>query len=172
MPSYSSISGFNAVFGQFTREVETQLGRDATLAQAKAAQKIAEREARRDVGADLEFSGWDGSKLDTQIKEIKGGHLLAPTRFSAGPWTVAQKGRHADGGVGRFQGPGLNMRTGRTSRSKKTGAIVVRRRSAGVRWNGMTRGKNTASRARLAMEKELPKVAEEAVVKVTRKHFG
>jgi len=135
---------------------------------AKAAQKIATRAASADLGGDPKFSGW-APTLDTQIKGIRNGAILMPTRSSAGPWTVAEFGRNQGGSSG-FQGPGINRKSGQTSRTKSGGLRKVRSFKA-KRWNGYTRGKSTASTAEAIMERELPKIAEKAALKVTRKHF-
>jgi hypothetical protein len=170
MPSFKSFAAFGAEVEKLRKELEGAEKRRITRDMAEQAQKIAERAASGDLGGDPKFSRWK-PELDTQIKPTRGnGHLLAPTKTGAGPWTVAQFGRHADGGVGRFQGPSLNMRTGRTTRTK-TGALTNRTRTTGVRWNGVTKGKGTADKAIAAMERELPKLAENGVRRVLRKHF-
>jgi hypothetical protein len=128
--------------------------------------------AASDLGGDPKFSGWK-PRLGTQIKlKPDGRAFLIPTKRSAGPWTVAEKGRHAEGGVGLFQGPALNLRTGRTSRNR-TGDLVVRsRRQRKVsRWNGRTAGKNTATDARQRMEREIPDDVERVFKRQIGRHF-
>jgi hypothetical protein len=39
------------------------------------------------------------------------------------------------------------------------------------RWNGATAGKGTASRAVAEMDRQLPRIADKAVLKVIRKRF-
>ena len=169
MPTWRDLSAFQADLERMSRDLEREQSRSIRRDMAEKAQQIAERAASHDLGGDPKFSGW-APRLDTQIKENRDATFLLPTRTSAGPWTVAQFGRHADGGVGRFQGPGVNMRTGRTSR-RRDGSISVGRRRTGVRWNGVTRGKGTADKAFAAMERELPRIAERGVKRAIARRF-
>jgi hypothetical protein len=140
-----------------------------TKEMAEAAQKIATKAASGDLGGDPKFSGWR-PELDTQIKSLSNGAaILMPTRVSAGPWTVAERGRN-QGNAGGFAGPGINTRTGRTSRRKDGSVRKVRSRQS-RRWNGTTTGKDTASKAVAAMQRALPKLAEDGVRKTILKRF-
>lgn len=141
--------------------------RRIALAMAAQAKQIAERAAVGAVGGDRQHSGW-GVPLDIKARAIGDSAMISPTRQSAGPWTEVERGRHADGGVGRFQGPGVNMRTGNTSRTR-TGRISIRRRS-GVRWNGMTRARGTASDAVAEIERRTPQIAEREIKLLMRRH--
>lgn len=170
MPSWSSLEAFGRDLDRLRDDLEREEARRITRNMAERGQKIAEAEASRDLGGDPKFSGWKPT-LDTQVKSLRDAALITPTKTSAGPWTVANDGRHADGGVGRFQGPALNMRTGRTTRRRDTGTIYDRRRRKGVRWNGQTNGKGTADRAVARMERELPEIAGREVRRVVAKRF-
>lgn len=169
MPTWKSMSAFVDDLSKALTPAEI---RKITQAQAAAAQKIAAQAAARDLGSDRAFSGWRRSgplPLDTKIKTIKGGAVLMPTRSSAGPWTVAEQGRN-QGDAGGFAGPGVNVRTGLTARTKSGNVRKVRARQA-RRWNGTTRGKNTATDATSAMEKALPPIADAGVRLALRKRF-
>jgi hypothetical protein len=131
----------------------------------KAAQKTAERAASADLGGDPKFSGWKPT-LDTKIVHVgEGKVLIQPTARSAGPWTVAEQGRN-QGNAGGFAGPGVNRRTGATSRTKSGKLRKVRQSSR--RWNGRTAGKGTASEATAAMARETPRIIEDGVQRAIR----
>lgn len=169
MPTWKSMSAFVDDLSKSLTPAEI---RKITRAQAEAAQVIANRSASRDLGGDRAFGGWKRGNpiaLDTQIKARKGGHVLLPTRSSAGPWTVAEQGRN-QGNASGFSGPGINTRTGLTSRTK-SGAIRKVRARASRRWNGTTEGKGTASDAVGQMDRALPKIADAAVRLALRKRF-
>lgn len=146
--------------------------RRITRQMALVAQQIANQHAARDLGGDRGFSGWNRGNpitLDTNLRFVKTGTLLSPTRSSAGPWTVAEQGRN-QGNAGGFSGPGINRRTGITSRTK-SGAVRRVRSVRGRRWNGTTAGKGTATRAVVEMDRKLPPIADRAVLGVMRKRF-
>ena len=179
MPTFSSFGAFARELDQLEHELRREEGLRITRKQAEAARKIATAAARRDLGGNSRFSGWAGRDLaDLRVKQLRGnkvGHILAPTRKSGGPWKVAEQGRNKGTATGRggkaiFFGPGINRETGETARTK-SGAVRKVRRFKAKRWNGYTAGKGTASDAISAMERVLPKVAEDGVTKVTRKHF-
>lgn len=169
MPTFTSFEAFNRQVGRLAADMEREARTKIAMDMAKEGQKIAERAASRDLGGDPKFSGW-APRLDTATKRTFNGAVLQPTRSSAGPWTVAEFGRHSLGGVGGFQGPGVSFKTGRTSFTK-SGNLRKTRGRAAKRWNGYTRGKNTASDALASFERELPKIAERAARKVTQRHF-
>ena len=155
-----------AKFGKELEKVERQR---ITEEQAKAMQAIATRVASADLGGDPKFSGW-APTLDTQLKTLRGGAtLLTPTRSSAGPWTVAESGRN-QGNAGGFAGPGLNTRTGNTGRNKDGSLRKVRQRKA-RRWNGYTRGKETATKTRQEAERVVEEIAVKGLRRTTRKYF-
>lgn len=173
MPTWSSLEAFGRDLDKLARELEREEARRITRQMAERAQEIAKQAASADLGGDDAFSGWRRNNpinLDTQIRTVDGGrgHLLTPTRSSAGPWTVAERGRNV-GETGKFLGPGMNHNTGITSRTK-TGNIR-RRGFKAKRWNGVTRGKDTASDALERMDRELPRMAEREVRRVMIRRF-
>lgn len=173
MPNFSSIAAYAAQMDKVAKELNTEARRKITRSAAEDAQKIADRMAMRDVGSDRAFSGWRrGNRipLDTKIKDGRdGASILMPERRTAGPWTVAEKGRN-QGGTSAVLGPGINQRTGETARNEDGSIRKVRARKA-RRWNGRTSGKSTASDAIDLMERELPKVFDKQFGMVLQKHF-
>jgi hypothetical protein len=167
MPTFSSF----AAFGQAIDKMEKSIENDRklwALGMAKRAQAIAEAAASADLGGDPKFSGWK-PPLSTQLKSITDGVAMIPTRSSAGPWTVAERGRH-QGNAGGFSGPGINRKSGLTSRTKSGGLRKVRTVS-GKRWNGTTKGFHTATKAVDRMQVELTPIAEKAVHQTIIRHF-
>lgn len=157
------MASFNS-FGDFAKELEA-LGKDLTTrekytitdAMGRRAQQLAERAASADLGGDPKFSGW-APTLDTKNRRLAdGSNLLSPTRFSAGPWTVAQFGRNQAFGP-RMVGPRLT-KTGRVSKARQK------------RYNGQTDPKHTADDAKALMEREMKDIAERGLRKVIRKRF-
>lgn len=139
------------------------------------AKRLATQAASADLGGDSKFSGW-APRLDTRYRSLRKpgqGVVISPTRSSAGPWTVAEKGRNRD--MGGFAGPGVNRRTGRTSAGVRTGTSAVRANRRGgrtKRWNGYTDGKNTATDAVELFERDLLKLVKKGVFALTEKHLG
>lgn len=172
MPSFS-LQSFSAELDALQHEVTSAKNRAVSEPMARHAQAIADRNAAQDLGADRAFSGWTRRTpivLETQIKFLsQGAALLHPTRSSAGPWTVADKGRNQGNAPG-FAGPGINRKTGTTSRTKSGAVRKVRARQS-KRWNGTTAGKGTATRAVKQMDRELPPIAEKAFRGMLVKHF-
>lgn len=122
------------------------------------AKQIAKDAASADLGGDPKFSGWKPT-LDTRYDHLEPGVIgFKPTRRAAGPWTVAEFGRHSAAGP-RMVGPRLT-KTGRVSKAKAK------------RWNGVTQPKNTASEALEAIEREMPKVVEAEITKAVRRFFN
>lgn len=146
-------------------EVDSKL---IARAMGERAQKIAEAAASADLGGDPKFSHWKPA-LDTQLKSIPNGVVLIPTKSSAGPWTVAQQGRH-QGNAGGFSGPGIGKKTGLTKKLKSGGVGKVKA-TKGTRWNGVTQGKGTAGKAVAAMERQLPPIADKGIRAVMVRHF-
>jgi hypothetical protein len=137
---------------------------DAQIGHAlgKMAKAEAEKAASADLGGDPKFSGW-APTLDTRYDIVRRGAILfKPTRRSAGPWTVAERGRNSGAGPGLGQSS-TAMRftpTGRVSRQRVK------------RWNGRTAGKSTATKAITAIDKKAPKAVDEHVDKAVRKFFN
>lgn len=182
MPTFASLAAFERELALLGKEIETTERRRITQAQAEKMQQIAQRTAAFDLGADLGFTGGPGRgggwrsksgdvlRLDTQLKTLSSGAtLLTPTRLSAGPWTVAERGRNM-GNASGFAGPGISTKTGKTSRNKDGSVRKVRQRKA-KQWSGYTRGKETATRAREQAEKEVAEIALLGLRNTTRKHF-
>ena len=168
MPTFKSFAAYGNELNGLIRDVERESRKSIAMAMAEAAQPIARQEAVRDVGGDVKFSGW-APKLDTQVKSVRSGAIIMPTRSSAGPWTVAQQGRN-QGNASGFSGPGINRRTGRTSRNK-SGAVRKVRRFRARRWNGRTIGKGTADRATRRMNAELEPIAGKQTRRIIQRRF-
>lgn len=172
MPNFKSFAEYGAELARMAKDLTVDEKDTITQAMGREGRKIAKSEAARDLGGDTAFSGWRRKgpiPLATQLFEKQGVTILAPTKRSAGPWTVANDGRNQGGAAG-FAGPGVNVDTGVTARTKSGRVRKVRARKA-RRWNGYTSGKSTADRAQRAMEKQLPKVADREVRKVIQKRF-
>lgn len=167
--TFSSFKAFGAELSKLAEGMSGAEKAKITKAMGRQAQVIAERAASADLGGDPKFSGWP-PRLDTQLKTNgSGATTLMPTRHSAGPWTVAERGRN-QGNARGFAGPGVNRRTGLTARTKNGGLRRVRTTTGRSNWNGYTRGKNTASEAFDRMEQELPKIAAVEVRRAIQKH--
>jgi hypothetical protein len=170
MPTFTSFAEYGRSVDHLATSMRVAEKAKITRRMAEKAQTIFEREVARDLGGDQQFSGW-APTLETVIKITKDGTaILHPTKTGAGPITVAEFGRHRSGGVGGFQGPGVNTRTGLTSRTKAGGVRKTRARKA-RRWNGYTKPKHTATRAIAQMDHQLPPIAEDGVTNVLRRHF-
>lgn len=170
MASWDSLQSFGADAGHLARLLEREEQRKINRAAAEKAQTIFDRRVAGDVGGDDRFSGWgrrQGVPLDTQIRQKPNGAAwLLPTRSGAGPITVADRGRNSLGGFRNLaQGPGVNLRTGATSR-RADGSIRIstRRGRASRRYNGVTAGKNTATDAVAQIEREIPEFMEERLM--------
>ena len=139
----------------------------------KMAKAEAKKAASADLGGDPAFSGWRrGSpfELATRYDIVRPGVIsFHPTPKSAGPWTVAERGRN-QGNAGGFSGPGANRDTGETARNANGSIRKVRGRKA-RRWNGRTQGKDTASDALAAIDKKLPKLVDTQIGRAIRKVF-
>jgi hypothetical protein len=161
MPNWNSVAAFSRDFDKMIGELTGPEKRKITREMGEQGQKIAAQKAAGDLGGDKAFSGWtrvNPIPLDTHLRNAADFNvLITPTKTSAGLWTVAEQGRNAAFGP-RLIGPRLT-RTGRASRARQR------------RYNGRTRGKNTATDAVKEMGQELPKVADKAVLKVVRKRF-
>lgn len=155
-------------------EFAAALGSDGAKHIAKEmgdeAQRQAERAASADLGGDPMMSGWPVARLDTTVKLLEPGSLvLTPaSRPAAGGWTTATVGRNH--GHSGFAGPGVNNRTGATTRTKAGGLRKVRQFTGSKkRYNGVTAGKGTADDARALIAAEMPKVVERELPKLIRR---
>ena len=168
MPTFTYASYAKAL-DRLKMDLSPREMRKVSKAMAERGEKIAANAARGAVGGDAKHSGW-GFPLDTKVRPAgDSGVVMTPTRRSAGPWTEIEVGRNASGGVGRFQGPGVNMRTGRTSRRRDGTVSTANRRRTGVRYNGRTPARGAASDAVGQMERETPKIAEREIKRIIRK---
>lgn len=172
MPTFRSFSAFGAEFDKVAGKLDSVQRREITHEMGEAGQKIADRFAGRDLGSDRAFSGWKRGNpiaLGTHLKPARNDATLLLPTFPGG-WTTATAGRHRQGGVGLFQGPGVNPRTGATRRRNDGTVTKVRARKA-KRWNGRTAPMNTATDAAKEMERDLPVIASRAYRAVLVKHF-
>lgn len=173
MPDFPSLGAFERELGRLEKSFDTAEKRRITRDQAQRAEKIADRFITRDLGSNRAFTGWRRGNpipVGLQIKSVReSGHLLSPTKLSAGVLTTVDQGRNR-GNASGFAGPGVNRRTGATSRTKAGALRKVRARKS-RRWNGTTEGKGTSGDAVKAMERELPLLADNAFRRVLRKHF-
>lgn len=175
MPNWSSLADFGKTLQGFEHELTEVEARKITREMGKEAQRLAALQAARSLGGDKAFSGWNrGSPIPLDTRLTTSGDsdtFFIPKRQSSAQWTVAESGRHAGGGVGGFQGPSINRRSGRTRRTKAGDVSLRRGRSHASRWNGLTTGKLTGTRTLQDMNRRLPPIANKAVLKVSRKHF-
>ena len=170
MPTWDSAAAFARDLDRMQRDLDREANGKIAFQMARGGQKIARRAASADLGGDPKFSGW-APRLATVVKRSRSGAILHPTRQSAGPWTVAERGRNK-GNASGFAGPNVNRRTGaNTLRINAKGKALYGRKTKARRWNGHTAGKNTASEAVEIMDRELPKIAERESRKVMQKRF-
>jgi hypothetical protein len=161
MPTWQSFAEYAKELKGLESDLTGPEARKIIKEMATEADAIAERSALRDLGGDKAFSGWNRGRpipLDTRLRPGRDiSTILAPTRRSAGPWTVAEFGRNSRAGP-RLVGPRLT-KTGRVSRARRR------------RYNGVTQGKKTATRAVNEMDVKLPKIADKRIKAITRKRF-
>ena len=174
MPTFRSIADFGDELGKLGADLTTREKYEITDGMGRRAQKLAEQAASADLGGDPMMSGWKVAELKTRTRRLAdGATLLSPASpAAAGGWTVASDGRN-QGNAGGFFGPGIiqsGPNAGTTARTKSGKVRKVRARAL-RRWNGTTRGKDTASDAVALMEREMPKLAEQGVKRVIRKRF-
>jgi hypothetical protein len=163
MATFLSPADFANEISEMERRLAFKTAKLVTKEQAQRGQKIARAAASADLGGDPKFSGWR-PELDTRIKPLRSagrvGHVLMPTKFSAGPWTVAEFGRNQTAGpIVRQSSIGLSGRKKRAGRGRYR------------RWNGQTAGKGTASEAVAEMERKLPDIADKEAIRAMRRHF-
>ena len=173
MPTWSSMADYAASLAKLETELRTKIARDTIAEMAGKAEDIANKYAQRDVGSDREMRGWPTAPLTVRVRleRSSSGHravIMPYNRAAAAGWTVMDQGRNV-GETGLFLGPGMNHRTGATSRTKK--GNVRRRGFKAKKWNGVTRPHFTAADAVDEMERELPKIANRRVGKALVKQF-
>jgi hypothetical protein len=138
----------NGITGAELKQVMTGLG--------VAAKKDAAAAASVDLGGDPKFSGW-APILETRFDHIGEGRIsFHPSGKSAGPWTVAESGRHTAAGP-----PAPHLTKGGKAKKGKA-----------RKWNGRTQGKGTATAAKAIIEKETPDRVDKEIKKVLHKAFG
>lgn len=172
MASFKSLGDAAKPYGVLAEGLKGRALEPTNTEVGRAAKKIAANAASADLGGDPKFSGW-APKLDTQYRSLRGrsqGVVIMPTRSSAGPWTVAETGRN-QGETGAFVGPGVNRKTGTTARSK-SGAVRRVRATKAKRWNGTTKGKNTATDAVREFERQIPQIVRKGILALNRKVLG
>ena len=126
-----------------------------------------------DLG-DLSMSGWHrGKPIDvTGRYDIEGNgtsFTMTPAKRGRGPMRVLEQGRN-QGNASGFAGPGMNARTGATSRNLDGSVRKVRARK-GKRWTGRTAGKGTWSDATMLMRARTAERVHAEVVKAMREVF-
>ena len=161
MATFPSLEAFRREVEQMERDLERRYPVVGAKV-GKLAQGEGYRAAAGDLGGDPKFSGWR-PWLELQVRPKKYGAAVIPTRYSAGPWTVAQHGRNTMQGFG-------NVRRTRDGdvRTLKSGRVSVRKAK---RWNGVTAGKGTADKAQARFDTLAEKVGEMELRVVTRRHF-
>lgn len=184
MASFNSFSAAAVPYralGSALKQSSSDIRRINKAVAAKA-DRIAARVIAGDLGGDTKFSGWEEAPLDmtyTDMTRDGPGIVFHPTRSGAGPTTTAQFGR-GKGNASGFQGPGINKRTGVTSRTK-SGKVRKVRKQAGYdwgvvagrkRWSGTTDGKNTADKVVAALNAELPEVIAAGIFDLTNRTLG
>lgn len=168
MPTWHSFDEFGREIASFERDMKA-VAHGSTRAMAQAAQVIAGQEIEDDLGADRKFTNW-APTAETKVRSSGSASVLLPAnRGAAGVITTANQGRNR-GDVGLFAGPGINRRTGVTSRTR-AGNLRKVRTFRDKRWNGMTAPMYTADRAVDRMERELPILAQRLAGVATRRHF-
>ena len=106
----------------------------------------------------------------TGMSKSVGDGVLVSAGKASGPMRVLQSGRN-QGNAGGFAGPGINRKTGATSRTKSGGVRKVRSFAA-RRWNGTTAGKGTWADAAARITRDAPGELEREVAKAIGKHLG
>lgn len=154
-----------ASFGQLDRRLalyHAELTGRASQARASRVGVLSRSDINQAVRADLgdqSMSGWRrgnpheiaGTSRVVSDHEVE----MLPARRAGGPMRVLESGRN-QGNAGGFAGPGINTRTGSTSRTQ-SGAVRKVRSRAGKRWNGTTQPKHTWTEATERLAREMPK---------------
>ena len=125
-----------------------------------------------DLG-DLSMSGWRrGNPIDVQGRYdvvTDSSFTVTPAKRGRGPMRVLEQGRNQGNAFG-FSGPGVNAKTGATSRNADGSVRKVRARK-GKRWNGRTAGKGTWSDATTLMRARTAERVHDELVKAMREVF-
>ncbi len=161
MPTWTSIPAYQAEYDKLELDIQRRQ-REMGTAIAKAVLPEGYRAAAADLGGDPKVSGWR-PWLELQVRSGDYGASITPTKYSAGPWTVAEYGRNSLAGPmpRRTRGGGVRvLRSGRTSMRSRRG-----------RWNGVTAGKGTATDATARFEAKSGPVAEKQFRLVLNRHF-
>lgn len=127
------------------------------------------------LGAKPGMSGWNRGReipLEAAYALHRDGLGVTMHRSgrSAGPYRVANDGRHTGNAAG-FAGPGINRKTGVTARTK-SGAVRKVRATRGRRWNGVTRGRGTWDQAAAAMQARAGDLLVKSTARDVLKVFG
>lgn len=165
MPTFPDMKAFANELDRLDRELAKKR-RDMGTRMAEAAKPEGYRAAAADLGGDPKFSGWR-PWLELQVKGKDWGAAIIPTRYSAGPWTVAEFGRNT------MTGPKVRRNKDGSVRTYKRGARKgqVMFQTSRKRWNGITQGKGTATEATSRFERIAEKVGEREFQLVLRRHF-
>lgn len=127
---------------------------------------------RGDLG-DLSMSGWRrGKPIDVQGRYdvvTDSSFTVTPAKRGRGPMRVLEQGRN-QGNASGFSGPGVNAKTGATSRNLDGSLRKVRARK-GKRWNGRTAGKGTWGDATTLMRARVAGRVHDELVKSMREVF-
>lgn len=169
MPTFRGFDAFNRELKALSDEFDGRRARKVLKPAVKAGKKAAKNVLPRDLGGDHKFSGWDAPFTVESKWTPSSAAVIHPTRNSAGPWRVADEGRNR-GNVAGFSGPGINRRSGLTSRTK-SGALRKTRSFKSKRWNGTTRGFGTGDKAAAAIDKAVEPIIDKQVLKVTKRRF-
>ena len=124
-----------------------------------------------DLG-DSSMSGWRrGKEIEVMgAFKVEGSVVsMVPNNAGKGPMRVLQQGRN-QGNAGGFAGPGMNNRTGVTTRNAD-GSIKKQRGRKAKRWNGRTDGKDTWTDATAIMADKVPARYAKEVHKAIGKHL-
>lgn len=173
MPSFNSFGGAADHFARYRKEWEGSSLNAKAKVVGEMATTMAVDVARQDLGADAAFtggkgrgSGWRPATNWLQTKAFvrkEGVATVQPTGRSAGPWTVAERGRNAYAvGDKRSRGMGKRRKDGTRKERFSTVKGTV----------GATRGFGTATKAQVVFQRDIPKVIERIVNMTNTDYFG
>lgn len=163
---------FSAKLEHLQREWSGAAGRRRLERVAQKTKGDVGEAVKGDLG-DLSMSGWRrGNPIDVQGRYdvvTDSSFTVTPAKRGRGPMRVLEQGRN-QGNASGFSGPGMNVKTGVTSRTASGGVRKVRARK-GKRWNGRTAGKDTWSDATALMQHRVAGRVHDEVVKSLREVF-